>query len=175
MNVPLLQPGESDTLSWETPIGLPAGTYGLSVWVHTRNGSTFDHSHATFNIPLRLGPNALHAQRVHPPGGEVHVRSANLDSGYLRLVIDNAGPEHALSASFAKLPERRRFDWSISPLLPTELVASFVLEPHAIGDVQLPVQVDCAAEDRLVRVSLFSQTSAAGLGPIDDVLVDMCQ
>jgi hypothetical protein len=174
LNVPPLQPGESDTLTWKTPIGLPAGTYGLSVWVHTRTGSTFDHSHATFNIPLRLEPNALHVQRVQPASGEVHVRVAHLDAGNLRLVIDNAGPERAISASAARLPVRRRFDWSIGPLLPTESVASFVLPAQATRDVQLAVQVDCAAEYRLVHVTLFSDASAAAVRPVDDVLVDVC-
>jgi hypothetical protein len=169
-----LAPGEAETVAWQFEVGLPAGTYGLSVWVHARADATFEHSHATFNIPLKLETSVDHVQRTRPPAGDVEVSSAQAGPGPLRLMLTTKGRERAVAVGIAIVPEERRFDWARTPLSVGDATLRLTLRPNATAEIATTATIDCATHDRLAHVAVFGNEDGPAAAPIDDVLIDVC-
>lgn len=168
-------PGATQSVSWTDSIGLPAGTYGLSLWVHTDQPTGSEHSHGSLVIPLTLQTDTRHVLRHGPPGA-LRVASASLDgAGQLRLVLDNQDAADAtvwLGADAVR--DNRRLDWfrfggEAQTRLPELLVPA-----HGQLSVTSPLAPRCQPDDRLARVRLFTDPRMWGDWLVEDVLVDAC-
>jgi len=173
--VATLAPGDASALSWRTPVDLPGGSYGLSVWLHARMGSTLEHSQATFNIPLKLGPNASHVQRAQPARAPLQVREATLDAGRLAALVDSSSEQpQSVTVRAERVSERRRFDWYLTPLGPESVRAALVLAGRSSQQIELPLTVDCTGDGRLVHLTLVPASASATDPAFDDLLIDAC-
>jgi hypothetical protein len=175
LDIATLAPGESRAVSWTRGIGLPAGTYGLSIWVHSDGPAGSEHSHSSFNIPLTLVPPASHVQRASPPG-PIQVAAASIPQrGLARLVVDNQGVDSSASMTAEVVRDTRRYDWYLSGSQPVGPPVAVSIPSHTQRTIELPVGFNCEPDSALVRVRLFTFAEpTAADAPVDDVLVDAC-
>jgi hypothetical protein len=175
LDIPTLAPGESRVMSWTRSIGLSAGTYGLSVWVHADGPTGSEHSHSSLNIPLVLAPPAAHVLRT-APAGSVQVASGSIPQrGLARLVLDNQSSDSDVSVAAEIMPEIRRYDWYTVGSRPGGPLIDVALPSHSQRTIDVPVDIDCGPDNALVRVLLFMRGQPAETAaPVDDVLVDAC-
>jgi hypothetical protein len=172
--IPSLEAGASRTVTWTGSIGLPAGTYGLSVWLHTEGPNGSQHSHSSRNIPLVLQADASQVLRHGPPAG-LRVASATRDrSGALHLVLDNEGAETNVWLGADVVHEDRRYDWFQLADEPRASFPVLTLGSHTQRNVDVPLALTCAPDDALTRIRLFTAPSLAAEAMADDVLVDAC-
>jgi len=161
--IPEIDAGASTSLVWQHSIGLPAGTYALSVWLHTRIDSTWEHSHRSFNIPIELRAGSDRIQRARPPILQGRVVDARPDPRGLVLVVHNDGPDQSVWTSHALVSDRRRFDWHQQT--PDTMASARLEVPSGRSEHVLAWPLDCGSDVRFARVTL---------GAFDDVLVDVC-